>query len=137
MARHAVRHQGQGVLTRVLPHQGNARFIPRNPPPVGALFASYAYTTGAAPPQNPGLGAMNQATASLIVRLNETDANGRNLGAGLSQLMAGDLVTIGPQTGTLADKPFKSGASTWTFAFVAFPVLANATYVCTAKKAGT
>lgn len=131
-----VRH-GQAVLTRYFPHQANRRFIKANRPPVGAIGAQYNYTTSAAPPQNPGHGAMNQATGSLFVRFNRIDANGRDITAGFSQLRAGDSMTIGAQTGVFAIDPILNASQYWQVAFVAFPVLVNGSYFCTAKRAGT
>jgi hypothetical protein len=96
--------------------------------------ARYDYITGASPPQPVPTGTVTQITASLLLKFDAVDKDGNNWDHVFSDLEGGDTVTIGTQTGTILNKPFKSGDD-WTISMVSFPTLTNGEYIVKVARA--
>ena len=94
---------------------------------VVAGAASYNYRNTA--DQFPPAGFIYHNSPSLNLRIARVDANGVNRSP-MEQLNAGDTMTIGPQTGTLANSPNPS-AEHFTVSMLAWPQLVDGTYVTT------
>jgi hypothetical protein len=101
---------------------------------LGPAGARYDYITGASPPQPVPTGTITQITASLLLKFDAVDKDGNNWDHVFSALEGGDTITIGTQTGTILNKPFKSGDD-WTVSMVSFPVLVNGEYIVKVVKA--
>jgi hypothetical protein len=90
--------------------------------------ARYDYITGASPPQPVPFGSVTQVTASLLLKFNQQDKDSNNWDHVFSAMEGGDILTIGSQSGTVLNKPFKSG-NDWIISMVTFPVLTNGEYI--------
>jgi len=94
--------------------------------------ARYNYTTST--DQLPTPGNIVNATGSLIIRMNRIDMDGIDRYGGLSQLQAGDTVTIGVTSGVLANAVNFNGDVAQLY-MVSWTGPANGTYVVTVTLA--